>query len=145
MLDLNEKRSIFFWCCRSRKGAWIEITYAQSLDSWHLGRSRKGAWIEIYQRWIWNASLNVAPARERGLKYYKSNYKLWMAPRRSRKGAWIEIKSKRSGTKNQNVAPARERGLKLTCRHRQTGRLLSLPQGSVDWNNKNHFDLFVKF
>ena len=32
---------------RSREGAWIEITYAQSLDSWHLGRSREGAWIEI--------------------------------------------------------------------------------------------------
>ena len=29
------------------RGAWIEITYAQSLDVWHLSLPMRGAWIEI--------------------------------------------------------------------------------------------------
>ena len=54
---------------RSRKGAWIEM-----LDSgWGMimdvGRSRKGAWIEIRLRRQCKRLDQVAPVRERGLKY----------------------------------------------------------------------------
>ena len=34
-------------CCRSRKGAWIEIRNADYKNLGLSGRSRKGAWIEI--------------------------------------------------------------------------------------------------
>ena len=34
---------------------------------------------------------NVAPARERGLKYVSCKYKYYIYRRRSREGAWIEI------------------------------------------------------
>ena len=53
-------------------------------------RSRKGAWIEIQARFPTYGRCRVAPARERGLKCryldYHDNSKS-----RSRKGAWIEI------------------------------------------------------
>ena len=53
----------------------------------------------------------VAPARERGLKYYL--YKLeTVVRRRSRKGAWIEIRLQLGQLSGIIVAPARERGLK---------------------------------
>ena len=55
---------------RSREGAWIEMTYNQTLDVWHLCRSREGAWIEI-------PTLSAVSACLLG---------------RSREGAWIEIR-----------------------------------------------------
>ena len=58
-------------------------------------RSREGAWIEMWHVWANEAaSVAVAPARERGLKYafYKG---IDAGCRRSREGAWIEIKSLR--------------------------------------------------
>ena len=33
------------------------------------GRSRKGAWIEITDEWIGKGNKDVAPVRERGLKF----------------------------------------------------------------------------
>ena len=33
--------------CRSREGAWIEMTVFLSCDTLAGGRSREGAWIEI--------------------------------------------------------------------------------------------------
>ena len=54
------------------------------------GRSREGAWIEIKLSCETVACVRVAPARERGLKYY--NGFICRAPMsRSREGAWIEI------------------------------------------------------
>ena len=55
-------------------------------------RSREGAWIEIVTRTRQRVHLDVAPARERGLKFLPL----------------ISFSSKKK------VAPARERGLKLS-------------------------------
>ena len=52
---------------RSREGAWIEIGVVLILRV-GLRRSREGAWIEIAFGKIYYANVNVAPARERGLK-----------------------------------------------------------------------------
>ena len=75
---------------RSREGAWIEIALRFWRDFGLMGRSREGAWIEM--RFLVNsqASAAVAPARERGLKSFRSYWLIW----------------------NEWVAPARERGLK---------------------------------
>ena len=54
---------------RSRKGAWIEIKDKQREADFIPGRSRKGAWIEILSTLFSKKAWNVAPARERGLKY----------------------------------------------------------------------------
>ena len=61
------------WCARlngrSREGAWIEIfLLVVTLDS--FSRSREGAWIEIGTRPSILLRPPVAPARERGLKYF---------------------------------------------------------------------------
>ena len=55
--------------CRSRKGAWIEIAIRQKQPASALRRSRKGAWIEIVLIIRNNILTNVAPVRERGLKF----------------------------------------------------------------------------
>ena len=54
---------------RSRKGAWIEILYHAWLHFATFCRSRKGAWIEITVIPFIQEVVDVAPARERGLKY----------------------------------------------------------------------------
>ena len=54
------------------------------------GRSREGAWIEIVVPFNAQSITNVAPARERGLKYFPNLTTAILA----------------------DVAPARERGLK---------------------------------
>ena len=53
--------------CRSRKGAWIEITATELLTP-PRSRSRKGAWIEMLSYVGETLAVWVAPARERGLK-----------------------------------------------------------------------------
>ena len=80
----------FFFDCRSRKGAWIEIQSVVSVVFVVLSRSRKGAWIEIQKAWTNGQGADVAPVRERGLKFLflEKNHQLVS---RSRKGAWIEI------------------------------------------------------
>ena len=75
--------------CRSREGAWIEITLIQKLT----------------------ARLVVAPARERGLKC-QFQIMVNQQSSRSREGAWIEIIKDRTANVSLWVAPARERGLK---------------------------------
>ena len=95
------------------------------------GRSREGAWIEIALACAASALSAVAPARERGLKYYKDG-----------RNVVVDV-----------VAPARERGLKfklvqalmriysrsregawIEIRPRMFPRYptMSLPRGSVD-------------
>ena len=54
----------------------------------------------------------VAPARERGLKFYDAQ-QLGGCQSRSREGAWIEIPALPQQRPMLRVAPARERGLKL--------------------------------
>ena len=54
-------------------------------------RSRKGAWIEIPNANGKYELSNVAPVRERGLKYALDELVLQASAGRSRKGAWIEI------------------------------------------------------
>ena len=54
---------------------------------------------------------NVAPSRERGLKYNQSQQK-HPAGRRSFAGAWIEIDDYEVEIPIRTVAPSRERGLK---------------------------------
>ena len=56
-------------CRRSREGAWIEIQTVTSFQSLPGGRSREGAWIEIAKKQAALQRQNVAPVRERGLKY----------------------------------------------------------------------------
>ena len=117
-------------------------------------RSREGAWIEICNiNLIMQRYQEVAPARERGLKFFLEPY---AAPphRRSREGAWIEIVLLNMSFSAFPVAPARERGLKsyinrikllraivaparergLKCAEPQGWHapLWSLPRGSVD-------------
>ena len=38
---------LFLVFCRSREGAWIEISEVQRYNEGGCGRSREGAWIEI--------------------------------------------------------------------------------------------------
>ena len=54
----------------------------------------------------------VAPVRERGLKY-SDDYDTLDIPSRSRKGAWIEIPAYCLYKSCNRVAPVRERGLKF--------------------------------
>ena len=76
--------------------------------------------------------LQVAPARERGLKLSVFLPQL-LIKRRSRKGAWIEIINPTFTDVALGVAPARERGLKfLSARKKANRSPKSLPQGSVD-------------
>ena len=56
-------------------------------------------------------SFIVAPARERGLKYFR-RVGNGAGGCRSRKGAWIEIDYRSQKKALERVAPARERGLK---------------------------------
>ena len=75
---------------RSREGAWIEILITSPIGLSSICRSREGAWIEIIILRRFSKWLEVAPARERGLK--------------CRLNTTVTVK--------QKVAPARERGLK---------------------------------
>ena len=54
------------------------------------GRSREGAWIEMMSALRARDKADVAPARERGLKY-KFRLDTFVLNGRSREGAWIEI------------------------------------------------------
>ena len=75
---------------RSREGAWIEIYSNRSLFRSSLRRSREGAWIEIDFASRRSYEAEVAPARERGLKFKSvPSYREYHS--RSREGAWIEI------------------------------------------------------
>ena len=65
--------------------------------------------------------MNVAPVRERGLKYEAKLYRRNCFSR-SRKGAWIEIIQTVNSDKVGTVAPVRERGLKL---HQQIADFVS--------------------
>ena len=75
-------------------------------------RSREGAWIEICVRKIDESNRDVAPARERGLKYTLTApdlQNLKVAPARERGLKYLlPILLRMVHT----VAPARERGLK---------------------------------
>ena len=57
------------YCSRSREGAWIEILYRYADVFPSKSRSREGAWIEIPLLEMVHKTGNVAPARERGLKF----------------------------------------------------------------------------
>ena len=69
------------------------------------GRSRKGAWIEISPEARVDDVLDVAPARERGLKCFLCC------------GEYGDL----------NVAPVRERGLKFLSMRKKYKRAGSLP------------------
>ena len=57
-----------------------------------VGRSRKGAWIEINEGQLIPYFVDVAPVRERGLKYHILLTSFLSINSRSRKGAWIEMR-----------------------------------------------------
>ena len=88
----------------------MKLRNMAAIDQGKYSRSRKGAWIEILIKTFKPIGIFVAPARERGLKY-------WMAGR---------------GRNERRVAPARERGLKYKAMEITEEVLRSLPQGSVD-------------
>ena len=54
---------------RSREGAWIEICVDVELLSGKPSRSREGAWIEMTSANYTLTLGEVAPVRERGLKF----------------------------------------------------------------------------
>ena len=97
---------------RSREGAWIEIHSLTAACKPCICRSREGAWIEIAPSFSAASSINVAPARERGLKLQQNQPLRRYGKRRSREGAWIEIYKRLKELRHSLVAPARERGLK---------------------------------
>ena len=66
---------------RSREGAWIEIVGSGGSGGSRGCRSREGAWIEILRAALMYPSINVAPVRERGLKF--PEHRLPSAYRRS--------------------------------------------------------------
>ena len=110
-----------FLICRSREGAWIEITCGYHHACFLICRSREGAWIEIALSANYNLGEGVAPARERGLKY-DCTYRYETYRCRSREGAWIEIfLGSALGSVAGGVAPARERGLKFDLRFLSRG------------------------
>ena len=78
--------------CRSREGAWIEIRVLHQVTPNGLRRSREGAWIEICNINLIMQRYQVAPARERGLKFLRKRLARMGKERRSREGAWIEIR-----------------------------------------------------
>ena len=65
------------------RGAWIEITYAQSLDVWHLSLPMRGAWIEIVNELETRSEAKSLPMR----------------------GAWIEILFDACSASTHGVAP----------------------------------------
>ena len=77
-------------------------------------------------------ALEVAPARERGLKFMYLGEFDDKTCGRSRKGAWIEITPTVERCSRLAVAPARERGLKYSLIKPLLKNVRSLPQGSVD-------------
>ena len=98
--------------CRSREGAWIEITVENVMLYLTEGRSREGAWIEMICIGLRSLFLVVAPVRERGLKSCIAICVGWLGICRSREGAWIEMSTHGSASRGRAVAPVRERGLK---------------------------------
>ena len=58
-----------------------------------MGRSREGAWIEMAYGQSASFEHQVAPVRERGLKFFVTRRKCTLTESRSREGAWIEINS----------------------------------------------------
>ena len=60
---------------RSREGAWIEIVAVDKSKVGFCGRSREGAWIEMMASCNDSLMSQVAPVRERGLKYSFNNYR----------------------------------------------------------------------
>ena len=116
---------------RSREGAWIEIDIPHQNYDDEKSRSREGAWIEMYRQQKQKDWLEVAPARERGLKFVLMQY--YAVPYgRSREGAWIEITWRAQAAYSGHVAPARERGLKSKGFADAPPPPPSLPRGSVD-------------
>lgn len=59
---------------------------------------------------------DVAPVRERGLKYIPLSKRMVMVHSRYREGAWIEIMPFMEMVTPKQVAPVRERGLKYGTR-----------------------------
>ena len=84
-----------------------------------ISRSREGAWIEMTEHKDEDKCHQVAPVRERGLKY-EAITEVFRPFGRSREGAWIEISVPLLETACTRVAPVRERGLKcrLQCQPR---------------------------
>ena len=58
---------------RSREGAWIEITPLIVTKPSLKSRSREGAWIEMCINIFLRPVVDVAPVRERGLKFITGN------------------------------------------------------------------------
>ena len=54
---------------RSREGAWIEMVLSRPTLAYNVRRSREGAWIEIASNSQLASMPQVAPVRERGLKF----------------------------------------------------------------------------
>ena len=76
--------------CRSRKGAWIEITTPQgNLAAYGVAPVRERG-LKFKKRMEREAMITVAPVRERGLKFEQGSVVVLLVCR-SRKGAWIEI------------------------------------------------------
>ncbi len=53
---------------RSREGAWIEMTYKEPLDVWHLVAPARERGLKFDKPGPKQDHNGVAPARERGLK-----------------------------------------------------------------------------
>ena len=78
----------------------------------NCSRSREGAWIEIALPWPQKGPGVVAPARERGLKWFTLAQLIRcyrVAPARER---GLKYQDTLIQNPHGNVAPARERGLK---------------------------------
>ena len=76
---------------RSREGAWIEINGTIKVRYNGTVAPARERGLKYYIIWNKSSLKEVAPARERGLKFIMILLISQLFQRRSREGAWIEI------------------------------------------------------
>ena len=91
--------------CRSREGAWIEIySLVSNMNKKQVAPVReRGLKFSVGINNV--ITCTVAPVRERGLKSYNKDYVGATAESRSREGAWIEIHAKPISSAGKSSLP----------------------------------------
>ena len=126
-MKLQALKLFLLLCSRSRKGAWIEIVANKlAADSYNVAPVRERGLKYDRKGELMNPPF-VAPVRERGLKSLSDageTLAVWVAPVRERGLKW-KISALTAGY--NLVAPVRERGLKCQDTSTQSPHDKSLP------------------